>query len=128
MRGLEPTDCPRCIIYCKWVLQQCPERPDFLKCTLFTDEAGFTRNAVFNSHKTYFWSDENPHAHQEVRFQRRFFINVWAGISWMKQLVYGNQQCPETIEELQQQLEVAAATVRGTPDGFLSINTHVATF
>ena len=38
---------------------------------------------------------------------------------WMKQLVYGNKQCPETIKELQHQLEVAAGTVRGTPGGFL---------
>ena len=33
----------------------------------------------------------------------------------MRQVVYGNQQCPEIIEELQQRVEVAAATVRGTP-------------
>ena len=32
----------------------------------------------------------------------------------MKYLVSGNQQCPESIEELQR-VEVAAATVRGTP-------------
>ena len=32
-------------------------------------------------------------------------------IGWMKQLVCGNQQCPEIIiEELQQQVKVAAAT------------------
>ena len=30
-------------------------------------------------------------------------------IGWMKQLVCGNQQCPEIIEELQQ-VKVAAAT------------------
>ena len=39
----------------------------------------------------------------------------------MKQLVYGNQRYPETIEELQQRVEVAAATVRGTPGVFLGI-------
>ena len=36
----------------------------------------------------------------------------------MKQLVYGNQQCSETIEELQQRVEVAAATIRRTPGVF----------
>ena len=41
----------------------------------------------------------------------------------MKQLVCGNQQCPETVEELQQQVEVATATMRGTPVVFyLSTN------
>ena len=39
----------------------------------------------------------------------------------MKQLVYGNQQCPETIEELQQRVQAAAATVRGTSGVFLRI-------
>ena len=34
---------------------------------------------------------------------------------WMKQLVYGNQQRPETIEELQQRVEVADAIIRRTP-------------
>ena len=27
---------------------------------------------VQNSHNTHIWSDENPHTHQEDRFQRRF--------------------------------------------------------
>ena len=38
----------------------------------------------------------------------------------MKELVYGNQQCPETIEELQK-----AATVRGTPGVFLRIRANM---
>ena len=43
----------------------------------------------------------------------------------MKQLVYGNQQCPETMEELQKRVEVAAATVRGTPEVFyISVQTY----
>ena len=33
--------------------------PNFLQCILFTGEAGFTRNAVFYSHNTQIWSDEN---------------------------------------------------------------------
>ncbi|KAJ3659712.1 hypothetical protein Zmor_011386 [Zophobas morio] len=39
VQGLEAADCPRCVIYCKWLLPQCRERPNFLKCILFTDEA-----------------------------------------------------------------------------------------
>ena len=115
---LESTDFPRRVIYCEWLLQKCCERPNFLNCILFTDETGFTRNAIFNSHNTHIWSDENPHACQEVRFQRRFSINVWAPIGWRKQLFYENQQCPQTIEELQERMKVAAATVRKTPAFF----------
>ena len=44
----------------------------------------------------------------------------------MKQLIYRNQQCPETVEELQQRVEVAAATVRGTSGVFfLSIRANM---
>ena len=39
----------------------------------------------------------------------------------MKQLVYGNRQCPEAIEKFQQRVKVTAATVRGTPGVFLRI-------
>ena len=53
-------DFPRGVIYCEWLLRLCRERPNFLSCILFTKEA---------------------HARQEVRFQRRFSINVWAGIT-----------------------------------------------
>ena len=35
---------------------------------------------LFSTVTTHIWSDKNPHARQEVRFQRRFSINVWTGI------------------------------------------------
>ena len=81
MQALEPTDFLLRIIYCEWLLQQCRDRPNFLNCILFTDEVGFARNAVFHNHNTHIWSDENPLARQEVRFQRQFAINVWP-LSW----------------------------------------------
>ena len=80
MQNLEPADFPRPVIYCEWLLQQCRERLNFLNCILFSHEAEFTRNAVFNSHNTHIWSYENPHARQEVLFQRQFSINGSAGI------------------------------------------------
>ena len=80
MQVLEPADSSRSVIYCEWLLQQCHERPNFLNCIRFTDKAGFTLNPVFNSHNTHIWSYQNPLARQEVRFQRRFSINVWASI------------------------------------------------
>ena len=59
VQALEPADFSRRVIYCKWLLQQCRERRNFLNCILFMDEAGFTKKAVFNSHNTHIWSDEN---------------------------------------------------------------------
>ena len=43
----------------------------------------------------------------------------------MKQLVYENQQCPETIEELPQRVEVAAATARVTTGVFIRIRANM---
>ena len=43
----------------------------------------------------------------------------------MKHLVYGNQHRPETIEERQQRVEVAAATIRETPEVFLCIRANM---
>jgi hypothetical protein len=47
---------------------------------LDTDEAGFTRNCVFNSRNTHIWSEENPHEIQERHFQQSCSLNVWVGI------------------------------------------------
>ena len=52
VQALEPADFPRHVV-----------------CILFTDEARFTRNTIFNSHNTHIWSNENPYARQDVRFQ-----------------------------------------------------------
>ena len=52
VQALKYTDFPRRVIYCEWLLQQCRECPNFLNCILFTDEAEFTRNAIFSSHNT----------------------------------------------------------------------------
>jgi hypothetical protein len=56
------------------------EEPNFVSIVLTTDEAGFTRDGVFNSHNTHIWSEENPHQIRERGLQQRFSINVWAGI------------------------------------------------
>ena len=62
MQAFEPADFPRRVIYCEWLVEPCHKRPKFLNCILFTDEAGFTRNAVFNRDNTHIWSNENRHA------------------------------------------------------------------
>ena len=56
VQALESADFPHHVIYGACLLQQCRERPNLLNCILFTDEAGFSRNAVFSSHNI--WSDE----------------------------------------------------------------------
>lgn len=61
-------------------LAQCRRDNFFPDRILWTDEATFTPNGVFNSHNFVFWVEENPHAIRECRFQYRWTINVWAGI------------------------------------------------
>jgi hypothetical protein len=62
---LKPEDPPRRIAFCQWLLQKIDEEPSFLSIVLTTDEAGFTRDGVFNSHNTHIWSEENPHQIRE---------------------------------------------------------------
>lgn len=80
VQALYPGDEEKRVEFCEWMIQKCVDIPDFLKILLYTDEASFTRDGVFNMHNTHIWSDENPHAIRETGHQRKFSINVWAGI------------------------------------------------
>lgn len=66
--------------FCRWLLMNDIEQYQFFKKILWTDEAHFTREGVFNSHNSHLWVIENPRATREKYFQRRFSINVWAGV------------------------------------------------
>lgn len=77
---LQPGDLPRRRRFCEWVLAKINEQPNFLSTVLSTDEAGFTREGIFNMRNTHIWAEENPHGFREHSFQRQFSINVWAGI------------------------------------------------
>lgn len=61
-------------------LAQCRRNDFFPDRILWSDEATFTPNGVFNSRNFLFWAEENPHAVRERVFQYRWAINVWAGI------------------------------------------------
>jgi hypothetical protein len=61
VQHLKPEGPPRRIAFCQWLLQKIDEEHNFLSIVLTTDEAGFTRDGVFNSHNTHIWSEENPH-------------------------------------------------------------------
>lgn len=80
VQALKPEDFPRRVQFCEWLLHQNDVDGHFVRKILATDEAGFTREGVHNSHNTHIWSIENPHAIQENRFQEQFSVNVWMGI------------------------------------------------
>jgi hypothetical protein len=47
---------------------------------MWMDEANFSRDGMFNQHNEHFYSLENPHITYRRNDQRRFSVNVWAGI------------------------------------------------
>ena len=75
-----PEDHCACRTYCRWLLQMTGDQPDFLNHVLWTDESGFTRDGVMNLQNLHIYSDENPRVTRSASFQRRFRVNVWAGI------------------------------------------------
>lgn len=80
VQSLQQPDYAARLLFSQWFLRENAERPNFSANILFTDEAGFTRQGIFNFHNNHAWSDENPHAVVEARHQIRFSLNVWMGI------------------------------------------------
>jgi hypothetical protein len=78
-QGLSATDFPPRVNFCQWMQHSVLNLP-FLSNILSTDEAGFTRDGMFNYHNCHIWCDENPQAVHESRHQQRFSLNVWVGV------------------------------------------------
>ena len=80
VQGLLEQDCAPRIQFCRWVLEKQLADEKFLENVLFTDEAYFTRDGLFNTHNFHIWQRQNPHAIHQNKHQYRFSVNVWAGI------------------------------------------------
>lgn len=66
--------------FVRWMSQMITNNPQFLSLVLFTDEASFTREGIFNTHNEHAWAESNPHLTASRKYQERFSVNVWAGI------------------------------------------------
>jgi hypothetical protein len=77
---LFPDDRPLRMQYCAWLRHQHAADEFFLHNILWTDEACFTREGVFNVHNSHLWARDNPHAIRERGYQVRFSVSVWADI------------------------------------------------
>lgn len=66
--------------FCCWLVQSDTEEHHFFHRILWSDESNFTRDGVFNTHNLHQYSHQNPHASRQQHSQRRFSINVWAGV------------------------------------------------
>lgn len=80
VQGLFPNDYYNRITYCEWLLEKQEADEDFVRYILWTDEATFTRDGIFNIHNSHQWGNQNPYAKIERNHQVRFSLNVWAGI------------------------------------------------
>lgn len=80
VQSLLPRDYGHRMEFCRWLLYQHNEIPDFVSNVLWSDEAHFTRDGINTIHNSHLWSIDNPHAIIETRYQHRFSVNVWAGI------------------------------------------------
>ena len=80
VQSLKNQDFARRVGFCDWALAQRQHYPNFPNSVLFTDEATFTNNGVFNCHNTHRWAYENPNYSFETGFQERISVNVWAGV------------------------------------------------
>ena len=78
VHALLPEDYPLRVAFAQWYLQQTALQPEFPSRVLFTDEACFARDSVFNMHNAHVWAAANPHASHEHGHQVRFSVNVWA--------------------------------------------------
>lgn len=80
VQALSERDYPTRLLFCNWLRRRVLDDRQMLKRIIFTDEAGFTRNGIFNFHNTHNWNYENPQEYREHGHQVRFSLNVWAGV------------------------------------------------
>jgi hypothetical protein len=62
---LFPDDRPLRMQFCEWLRHQRTADELFLHNILWTDEACFTREGVFNVHNSHLWTRDNPHVIRE---------------------------------------------------------------
>jgi hypothetical protein len=74
-----PDDRPLRMQVCKWLHQHAADEL-FLRNSLWTDEACFTREGVLNVHNSHLWVRDNPHAIRERGYQVSFSVGVSASI------------------------------------------------
>lgn len=80
VHGLTPADYPQRVQFSRWMLNNLRADRNFSSYILFSDEAQFARDGIFNHHNWHEWRENNPHLTREHGFQHRYSVNVWAGI------------------------------------------------
>ena len=116
VQGLTPEDYPKRVQFCRWFLRSA-EQPDFPAHVLFTDEATFTREGIFNTQNARNWAHANQQATRPRADQNRFTVNVWAGI--VNDYLLGPHLLPTTLDGrkyLDFLQRILPELLRGVPD------------
>jgi hypothetical protein len=103
------------MLFCEWLRHQHAADELFLHNILWTDEACFTREGVFNIHNSDFWARDNPHAIRERGYQVRFSVIVWAGT--VGDIVMGPYLLPDrlTAQRYRNFLETSTGLLEDVP-------------
>lgn len=76
VQALRPQDFLPRMEFCEWIRNH----QELVPFIMWSDEATFNRDGVFNIRNNHFYSQENPRMVRRRNFQDRFSINVWAAI------------------------------------------------
>lgn len=79
---LDDSDFGRRVAFCRHLLHTDVDDINFLRRILWTDESKFDKEGIVNYHNLHHWApkEENPRVKRPRGFQRRFSVNVWAGV------------------------------------------------
>nr|CAI5825460.1 unnamed protein product [Callosobruchus analis] len=72
VQALEPKDYPLRLQFRNWFSEKCRADRNFSKCILYTDEAKFTREGIYNSRNSHILDEENPHCIRQQDFKVNF--------------------------------------------------------
>ncbi|QQP49937.1 Putative DD41D transposase [Caligus rogercresseyi] len=82
LQELKPNDLPQRLMFGEWALEQLDENPLFYRKIVFSDEAHFWLNGYVNKQNCRIWSDEQPHAINELPMhpeKTTVWCGLWAG-------------------------------------------------
>ncbi|KAJ8978460.1 hypothetical protein NQ317_002914 [Molorchus minor] len=75
VQALLPRDFPPRLAFCRWMQDKIAQNPQFGAEVLFTDEASFSRDGIFNFHNNHIWAEENEREIAEGHHQQQFSVN-----------------------------------------------------
>lgn len=70
--------------FCEFYLMKSQEDENFTKKIIWSDEAKFTKNGIFNRKNQHYWAANNPRATSERNFQQSWSFNVYCSIKFDK--------------------------------------------